>query len=1115
MQEWRKTVLLQGLSLTVALAGVLLGISLAADHLLSLGMVARLVLLAVLASVTCYTAFRFLIRQLRKMPTDAQVARYVEERHPELNDGLVSAVEFGEKTLSVQQQRMFDRLLEQVDRQTGHIDFKHLVAADRMRRAVGLAGVAIVFLSVLAVRDADLFGRSLVRLAAPWSRPGPLLPTGLSVEPGDARLPRGHNQMVVVTLEGRLVAQVRLFTRAKDAKTWDAVEMVETATTGVFNFELGVVDQDIEYYVDADRSTSPVFTLTVYDPPQIERIDLVYDFPVYAGLERKTEEDKGDITAPVGTVVKLTITVNKPVKSGHLKFSNGVETALDTDNRTLTGSLTVKEDLSYSIQVIDMDGMSNLDPVEYYIRAQQDQGPHVTILEPGRDTRVSPVEEVLIRAEAEDDFGLSSFTLTYSVNGGKEQTIDLGRDTGSGTTWKGEHMLYLEEMSVKPGDFLSYYATAADARGKGGKASTDIYFLEVKPFEETYRQGAGGGGGGGGGAGGLQAGRLSQEQKEIIAATWRVKRDAETETSDRIKTDLEAIAKAQDRVQERAQESLNEMRFQFEIDENLLKMTDLLEEALEPMGRVSEALRSGSADAALPPEQEALRYLMQVDALIREFEVSMARDGRAGGAPLDFGDTSELELKRDENRYESPDQANQSQRQSQTVDESLQRVKELAQRQQQLNNQMRQFGDNARQTEAERRRELDRLTREQAQLRQQAEQLAAGLSRMPSGQSDRQMNESLRDATGGLRESSEEMARSSQALQRNNPQEASGQGSKALQRLEDARQQLQRAQGQSLERLTQEAARRADQLAARQDQAARAVEELKKEKDRDFSGIRSRLDALEKGRTGLSEESQDKRLEAFVRKRLREVADGKEQMRQELERLKNDLDYLKNRAQKDQPGTADAAEQALDTIDDGLPQKVDRSKGQLQPGGLDRAARNEKELLQDFKQLAEQVRQTQKNLIAPDEDQLTRTQDDLRDAMSDWQDIQRQLDRLERGLSPGTSGQTSQDYREQMQQLRDLADRLPQNSQAGRQMRDALNRAAALGNEPWKIDRQNWQELHQKVSQALQDVQRDMAGQLRELAQKEKLRMARDEDVPPQFRDLVNRYYEKLSKETR
>jgi hypothetical protein len=94
-----------------------------------------------------------------------------------------------------------------------------------------------------------------------------------------------------------------------------------------------------------------------------------------------------------------------------------------------------------------------------------------------------------------------------------------------------------------------------------------------------------------------------------------------------------------------------------------------------------------------------------------------------------------------------------------------------------------------------------------------------------------------------------------------------------------------------------------------------------------------------------------------------------------------------------------------------------------------------------------------------------------------------------------------------------MTNQMPRNAQGAQQLRDQLNRAAALGNEPWKVDRNDWNELHQGIARALQDAQMGIRNQLQQTIQKEKLFMARDEEVPPQYRDIVNKYYEKLSKD--
>ena len=83
-------------------------------------------------------------------------------------------------------------------------------------------------------------------------------------------------------------------------------------------------------------------------------------------------------------------------------------------------------------------------------------------------------------------------------------------------------------MGLKPGDFVSYYAKATDNDGiAGGKTTTsDIYFVQIRPFRTDFKPAPSmAGGGGGGGGAGQEVGQLSQQQRQIVAATFNVVRD--------------------------------------------------------------------------------------------------------------------------------------------------------------------------------------------------------------------------------------------------------------------------------------------------------------------------------------------------------------------------------------------------------------------------------------------------------------------------------------------------------------------------------------------------------------------------------------------------------------
>ena len=58
------------------------------------------------------------------------------------------------------------------------------------------------------------------------------------------------------------------------------------------------------------------------------------------------------------------------------------------------------------------------------------------------------------------------------------------------------------DFNLAPGDIVSLYATAKDARNT---SQTDMFFIEAQPFEREYSQSQQGGGGDGGGGGGLRS----------------------------------------------------------------------------------------------------------------------------------------------------------------------------------------------------------------------------------------------------------------------------------------------------------------------------------------------------------------------------------------------------------------------------------------------------------------------------------------------------------------------------------------------------------------------------------------------------------------------------------
>ena len=92
---------------------------------------------------------------------------------------------------------------------------------------------------------------------------------------------------------------------------------------GTYSYFVPSLEEDTTYYVTFDErgeQSSPQFRINLFDLPQIEQIDVAFDYPEYTGMQDASEEDSGDIFVPEGTIVDLRVTFNKPIAQASINF---------------------------------------------------------------------------------------------------------------------------------------------------------------------------------------------------------------------------------------------------------------------------------------------------------------------------------------------------------------------------------------------------------------------------------------------------------------------------------------------------------------------------------------------------------------------------------------------------------------------------------------------------------------------------------------------------------------------------------------------------------------------------------------------------------------------------
>ena len=604
----------------------------------------------------------------------------------------------------------------------------------------GVAVVAVALIAGLVLQGPGLWGDGMRRL---WLGTMPEVSRiaeaagGIAVRPGDVSVRRNQDLPIAALVQGG-ASGVQVHVRFGESGEWEAAPM-EADGKGGYGFTLFAVREQAKYYVTAGKLRSAEHSIAVVDLPQIESMRLTYNYPAWTGLKGRTEESGGDIRAVEGTRVGFEVVTNAPMETP-LLIVNGAQDGMKQNGVTTTGNLTVTAPGHYRIATRFGDEVVALTE-DFVIDVVPDEKPSVEILRPGRDYQATNIEEVPVSVKAQDDFRLESLELKYSVNGGEWRTEKL--DAGASDI-QAAALLRLEEMQqpgpgnteplLVPGDLVSYYAMARDRRAN---AQTDLFLIQVQPFDRRFTQGQGGGGGGGGG-GEEDEGVISQRQREVLLATWNLARADETKDereSERRADSARMLSEVQKTLADQASTLVDRARARLldGADKNISSFVDSLEEATKAMRPAAQELSQVDLQKAIAHEQRALQHLLRAEATYRDIQVAQQQGGGGGGggsqAGRDVSEMTELELDLEKNQYETEPQMT-AQQKSQSEDETLRKLKELARRQEQL---AREANRNQAAPEAQKWQQ-EQLRREAEELRRELEQLAQQNSQGQQGQ---------------------------------------------------------------------------------------------------------------------------------------------------------------------------------------------------------------------------------------------------------------------------------------------------------------------------------------------------------------------------------------------
>jgi len=165
-----------------------------------------------------------------------------------------------------------------------------------------------------------------------------------------------------------------------------------------------------------------------------------------------------------------------------------VEAPFAMEGNMIRGTLTdLRKGASYTITAKAADGME-LEPQRLNIRVQLDRKPEVKFVQPPEELVVTPTTEVPMIVEAGDDIGLFKVGILFQVGAGEMQTLWEQDAEGSDEPLRMSPVLMLEDLQVTYRKAITYYAYAEDNYfGQPRRTMTPLRFIDIRPYQMAFQ----------------------------------------------------------------------------------------------------------------------------------------------------------------------------------------------------------------------------------------------------------------------------------------------------------------------------------------------------------------------------------------------------------------------------------------------------------------------------------------------------------------------------------------------------------------------------------------------------------------------------------------------------
>jgi len=234
------------------------------------------------------------------------------------------------------------------------------------------------------------------------------------------------------------------------------------------------------------------YEVDIDSPPEVDEITLKYEYPAYTGKKDKVDSG-GYIEALRGTTVKIDVKASGSAPLEKAYIETGGEKIPMRINEPLraTGSIFLQSQRSYTVNLVDENGLMNEESAKYQINVLRDENPSVKLYEPTGDMDVPEDATINISGEAVDDIGIKDIAITYYTGvGGEKRVKEVKAFDEAPERKRFSYAWNIAETGALSGSVITFRIRARDVNDLygPGEGYSERIRLNVKGFRQKHKE---------------------------------------------------------------------------------------------------------------------------------------------------------------------------------------------------------------------------------------------------------------------------------------------------------------------------------------------------------------------------------------------------------------------------------------------------------------------------------------------------------------------------------------------------------------------------------------------------------------------------------------------------